>query len=399
MRRLFSFLLVLILLAGTVSFAQADPEFEIENGVLVKYHGEGGAVTVPDGVTTIGKEAFYYAHVTSVKLPESVTEIEYEAFYECTELTEINFPSRLTRIGDHAFYKCRSLTSIKLPKALTEMGDHAFAYCYGLTKATIPGKVKTISSGMFTDCYNLTTVVIQNGVTTIGPGVFFNCYSLASVSIPASVTTFQKSSDGDETIFMYCPKTLVISCKAGSVAAKYAKKNGIKYVTPEPSELTISFNANGGEGKMKALSVKEGSSVKLTANKFTKSGYVFKGWNTKKNGKGTSYKNSAKITPAGNLTLYAQWTEVSLSLEKVSQVKRGKKLILSATLKLDGKAVKGKTVTFIFNGQEYTAETNKKGVAAVTITAFRTKKLTAGSKVKIKVIYQGNAASQTVKVK
>ena len=33
-------------------------DFVIENGVLKKYVGPGGDVVVPDGVTSIGKEAF-----------------------------------------------------------------------------------------------------------------------------------------------------------------------------------------------------------------------------------------------------------------------------------------------------------------------------------------------------
>ena len=70
---------------------------------------------------------------------------------------------------------------------------------------------------------------------------------------------------------------------------------------------TITFNANGGSGTMSALSVKEGASQKLTANSFTRTGYIFTGWNTKADGSGTSYTNGQTITPTSNLTLYAQW--------------------------------------------------------------------------------------------
>ena len=34
-------------------------DFRINNGVLEKYVGPGGDVVIPDGVTSIGKEAFY----------------------------------------------------------------------------------------------------------------------------------------------------------------------------------------------------------------------------------------------------------------------------------------------------------------------------------------------------
>lgn len=41
---------------------EEQTEFEIENGVLTKYNGPGGDVTIPDGVVGIGAYAFseYY---------------------------------------------------------------------------------------------------------------------------------------------------------------------------------------------------------------------------------------------------------------------------------------------------------------------------------------------------
>ena len=37
----------------------SDPEFDIKNGVLIKYYGTDSNVNVPDGVTEIGAYAFY----------------------------------------------------------------------------------------------------------------------------------------------------------------------------------------------------------------------------------------------------------------------------------------------------------------------------------------------------
>ena len=58
--------------------------------------------------------------------------------------TTANFkiPNSVTTIGDNAFYYCENLTSIDLPVGLTTMGDEAFYGCSSLTsvycKATIP---------------------------------------------------------------------------------------------------------------------------------------------------------------------------------------------------------------------------------------------------------------------
>ena len=70
--------------------------------------------------------------------------------------------------------------------------------------------------------------------------------------------------------------------------------------------------------------------------------------------------------------------KVKLSLKKVAVKKNAKKLVLKATLKINGKAVKGKKVTFTFNGKKYTAKTNKKGVAKVTVKKSVLKKLKKG---------------------
>ena len=50
--------------------------FTIENGVLVKYTGNGGKVTIPNDVKTIGIRAFYKcAKLTEIEIPNKVTEI------------------------------------------------------------------------------------------------------------------------------------------------------------------------------------------------------------------------------------------------------------------------------------------------------------------------------------
>jgi hypothetical protein len=62
----------------------ADSDFEIVNGVLIRYHGMGGNVTIPNSVTTIGDFAFSACHsLTSVTIPNSVTTINDYAFQNC----------------------------------------------------------------------------------------------------------------------------------------------------------------------------------------------------------------------------------------------------------------------------------------------------------------------------
>lgn len=75
----------------------------------------------------------------------------------------------------------------------------------------------------------------------------------------------------------------------------------------DPTMVTITYKANGGEGEMKPQAVESGFEVKLNANTFTKDGSDFTGWNEAADGSGKAYADGATVTPTENLTLYAQW--------------------------------------------------------------------------------------------
>ena len=79
--------------------------------------------------------------------------------------------------------------------------------------------------------------------------------------------------------------------------------------------------------------------------------------------------------------------------------KTTKKFTVKATLKINGKFVKGKVIKFKFKGKTYKAKTNKKGVAKVTIKKKVIKKLKKGKKYIIKISYGKKTAKTTVKVK
>lgn len=89
---------------------------------------------------------------------------------------------------------------------------------------------------------------------------------------------------------------------------------------------------------------------------------------------------------------------VKLTLKKVKVKRSAKKLILTATLKINGKWAKNIKITFKFNGKKYNAKTNKKGVAKVTIKKNILKKLKKGKKVKYQASYGKTTKKLTVKV-
>ena len=72
------------------------------------------------------------------------------------------------------------------------------------------------------------------------------------------------------------------------------------------SAKTVTFNANGGTGSTATQS--SSSAAALTTNGYSRSGYVFAGWNTAVDGSGTAYADGASFPFTANTTLYAQWT-------------------------------------------------------------------------------------------
>ena len=81
----------------------------------------------------------------------------------------------VTSIGKYAFFWCSGLTSITIPNSVTSIGEHAFANCSGLTSITIPNSVTSIGNGAFSGCSGLTSITIPNSVTSIGNGAFSRC--------------------------------------------------------------------------------------------------------------------------------------------------------------------------------------------------------------------------------
>ena len=101
---------------------------------------------------------------------------------------------------------------------------------------------------------------------------------------------------------------------------------------------------------------------------------------------GKSYKNTVTVKQV-------------LTTSKVTVKKTAKKFTLKAKLKINGKLVKGKTVTFKFNGKTYKVKTNKKGIAQKTLKKNVIKKLKKGKTYTVKVTYLKNTIKTTVKVK
>lgn len=81
-------------------------------------------------------------------VPSNFKKIAPEAFFSgCTNLKSITLPEGLTEIGENAFY-CRSMTDINLPNSIEKIGDNAFYYT-GISEAILPASIKYIGKNAF----------------------------------------------------------------------------------------------------------------------------------------------------------------------------------------------------------------------------------------------------------
>ena len=88
-----------------------------------------------------------------------------------------------------------------------------------------------------------------------------------------------------------------------------------------------------------------------------------------------------------------------IKASKVTVKKTAKKFTLKATLKINGKLVKGKIITFKFNGKTYKVKTNAKGIAQKALNKNVIKKLKKGKTYIVKVSYFKDNIKTTVKVR
>lgn len=91
------------------------------------------------------------------------------------------------------------------------------------------------------------------------------------------------------------------------------------YAMWEANTYNVIFNANGGEGEMNSQSFKYDEEKALSANQYTKEGFIFGGWNTSSDYSGTDYSDKQvvkNLTTGTTIRLYAVWIERTYEIEK-----------------------------------------------------------------------------------
>lgn len=176
-------------------------------------------------------------------------------------------------------------------------------------------------------------LTLSNGVYTYTPTAAGTTMSIwmKYITYPISYTLNGGSVSGNPTAYNYSTAAITLKnpTRTGYTFAGWTGSNGTTASTTvtiaqhstgnktytanwKANSYTIAFNGNGSTGGSTANESMTFDTAKaLTANGFTRTGYTFKNWNTKADGSGTSYANSASVknlATSGTITLYAQWT-------------------------------------------------------------------------------------------
>ena len=162
-----------------------------------------GDLVIPNSVTTIDDNAFYYCLNLngSLTLSNSLKTIGYGAFYWCARLKgNLTLPDSVTTIGDNAFCNCHKFTgNLTIPNSVTTIEREAFYNCQRFTgDLTILSSITTIEDKTFSGCFGFNgKLTIPNSVTIIGNSAFEGCYGFTgNLTIPNSVTIIGESAFG-----------------------------------------------------------------------------------------------------------------------------------------------------------------------------------------------------------
>lgn len=144
-------------------------------------NGVGRHCTIPEGIVTIGEEAFMGCKMESIDLPLSITEIGCRAFTGCKNLRSVVLPDHVKEVMPGTFEDCTSLTEVVFSEHTHGIYDEAFQGCSSLQRVSAPVEIGVdLGDWAFAQCANLSQ--LDNlCIGDVGDYAFEDCESLASL--------------------------------------------------------------------------------------------------------------------------------------------------------------------------------------------------------------------------
>ncbi len=155
-------------------------------------------IELPDGLETIGDEAFEYSSLESIHLPGSVKNLGLRIFANCEFLKEIVLEEGIPEIPAGMFYR-DPIASISLPKTVTKIGAQAFEEC-PLQSIDFPESLCEIGRWAFMGT-SLSSIQFKEGLETIDYGAFSDLKGESLIiSLPYNLKTIGQEAFKDSPV-------------------------------------------------------------------------------------------------------------------------------------------------------------------------------------------------------
>ena len=223
-------------------------------------------------------------------------------------------------------------------------------------------------------------IVDSSGSSLTGVSVYpYETETVYAASSPDSSSSEVVWSSSDESVATVDEDGNITAVGIGTatITATATDGSGVYAtitVTVETPSYTIAYDSNGGAGSTASSTVLYTDDATISASSFTRSGYLFVGWNTEADGSGTSYAAGDSVTAltmvnGDTVTLYAQWVE-AVTVTVVTSA--GGSSATYATVEVPTGSVlttSGSTVTVTYGGETwYTATVSVDSTAQYTYT-------------------------------
>ncbi len=177
------------------------------------------AVSLPNGLTSIGSKAFRKTMLTHIVFPNSIEEIGTEAF-AYSAVTEMVFPPNIKVIPKSICDNCKKLQTVIIMGAV-EIEDYAFAFCDAMTKLALPETLIVVKNEAFCCCHALNDIVLPASLQKIYGG-------LRGAMKGAIVVLNDNLAWGPVPSHHSNEPWVTIYCNPGSTTQEYARKCGMK---------------------------------------------------------------------------------------------------------------------------------------------------------------------------
>ncbi len=173
----------------------------------IEYAGEIRRVVIGEGITHIGKYAFYdQKNMTEITIADSVTDLGDSCFRGCQKLHTLNLPAAAVTLGEDFLLNCSGLQAISVDEHNTKYAsENGILYTHDKTELLKCPEAKegsvgvhtgtvTIGEWSFDKCTKVTEIILPTSVTTIGSFAFSGCTSVESMFLLPNVERIEKSA-------------------------------------------------------------------------------------------------------------------------------------------------------------------------------------------------------------